>query len=115
MSEYERWESRFEVPDYIFGKAPNYFLVSCRRLLPVSGRALAVADGEGRNGVWLADQGLAVVLVSHNLVDVFEVATRITVLRLGRNVAVYEKDKTNQQEVVEAITFGAPAPEEVVA
>src|SRR2546428_164008 len=63
----------------------------------------------------LADQGLAVVLVSHNLVDVFEVATRITVLRLGRNVAVSEKDKTNQQEVVEAITFGAPAPQEVVA
>jgi D-xylose transport system ATP-binding protein len=59
----------------------------------------------------LAEQGIAVVLVSHNLVDVFEVATRITVLRLGRNVGVYEKDKTNEQEIVEAITFGAPAPE----
>jgi D-xylose transport system ATP-binding protein len=63
----------------------------------------------------LAEQGLAVVLVSHNLVDVFEVANRITVLRLGRNVGVYEKDKTNEREIVEAITFGAPAPEEVVA
>ena len=60
----------------------------------------------------LAEQGLAVVLVSHNLVDVFEVADRITVLRLGRNVGVYEKSKTNEREVVEAITFGAPAPEE---
>ena len=60
----------------------------------------------------LAEQGLAVVLVSHNLVDVFEVANRITVLRLGRNVGVYEKDKTNEREIVEAITFGAPAPEE---
>ena len=60
----------------------------------------------------LAEQGLAVVLVSHNLVDVFEVATRISVLRLGRNVGVYEKGKTNQQEIVEAITFGAPAAEE---
>jgi D-xylose transport system ATP-binding protein len=60
----------------------------------------------------LAEQGLAVVLVSHNLVDVFEVADRITVLRLGRNVGVYEKDKTNEREIVEAITFGAPAPEE---
>jgi len=60
----------------------------------------------------LAEQGLAVVLVSHNLSDVFEVATRITVLRLGRNVGVYEKDKTNQQEIVQAITAGAPAPEE---
>jgi D-xylose transport system ATP-binding protein len=60
----------------------------------------------------LAEQGLAVVLVSHNLVDVFEVANRITVLRLGRRVAVYEKDKTNQQVIVEAITFGTSAPKE---
>jgi ABC-type sugar transport system ATPase subunit len=57
----------------------------------------------------LASQGLAVVIVSHNLVDVFEVAQRITVLRLGRNVAVFERDKTSQDEIVRAITFGAPA------
>jgi D-xylose transport system ATP-binding protein len=60
----------------------------------------------------LAEQGLAVVLVSHNLVDVLEVANRITVLRLGRNVGVYEKEKTNEREIVEAITFGAPAATE---
>src|SRR5229473_1109746 len=54
----------------------------------------------------LAEQGLAVVLISHNLHDIFEVATRITVLRLGRSIAVYERAKTNQQEVVEAITAG---------
>jgi D-xylose transport system ATP-binding protein len=60
----------------------------------------------------LAEQGLAVVLVSHNLVDVFEVANKITVLRLGRSIGVYEKEKTNQQAIVEAITFGSPAPEE---
>jgi D-xylose transport system ATP-binding protein len=54
----------------------------------------------------LGDQGLAVVLVSHNLSDVFEVADRITVLRLGSNVGVYEKSATNEQEIVQAITFG---------
>jgi D-xylose transport system ATP-binding protein len=54
----------------------------------------------------LADQGLAVVIVSHNLNDVFEVAHRITVLRLGRNVGVYEREHTTQQEIVSAITFG---------
>jgi len=59
----------------------------------------------------LAEQGLAVVLVSHNLSDVFEVADRITVLRLGRTVHVYEKDNTNQQEIVQAITSGRPANE----
>ena len=65
----------------------------------------------------LGEQGLAVVLVSHNLVDVFEVANRITVLRLGRNVGVYERSKTNEQEIVEAITFGVAAAQdsEVVA
>jgi D-xylose transport system ATP-binding protein len=54
----------------------------------------------------LAEQGLAVVIVSHNLIDVFEVADRITVLRLGRNVGVYDKDATNEQEIVQAITVG---------
>ncbi|MFY9580067.1 MAG: ATP-binding cassette domain-containing protein, partial [Gaiellaceae bacterium] len=56
----------------------------------------------------LADQGLAVVLISHNLEDIFEVATRITVLRLGRDVGVYERARTTQQEVVQAITAGIP-------
>ena len=56
----------------------------------------------------LAEQGLAVVLISHNLHDIFEVATRITVLRLGRKVAEFEREKTTQQEVVHAITAGVP-------
>jgi D-xylose transport system ATP-binding protein len=59
----------------------------------------------------LATQGLAVVIISHNLLDVFEVATRITVLRLGRNVTVFDRDKTTQEELVSAITLGAPAKE----
>jgi ABC-type sugar transport system ATPase subunit len=57
----------------------------------------------------LAHQGLSVVLISHNLSDVFAVADRITVLRLGRNVGEYRKADTTQQQVVEAITSGAPA------
>ena len=63
LSEYERWEDRYATPDYIFGREPNYFLASCKPLLPKTGRALAVADGEGRNGVWLAEQGLDVVSI----------------------------------------------------
>jgi SAM-dependent methyltransferase len=55
MNEYARWQARFATPDYAFGKEPNYFLKSCRKILPPRGRALAVADGEGRNGVWLAE------------------------------------------------------------
>ena len=52
MSEYDRWEGRYAVPEYAFGKEPNYFLASCKALLPSSGRALAVADGEGRKRKW---------------------------------------------------------------
>ncbi|MEO8611193.1 MAG: ATP-binding cassette domain-containing protein [Chloroflexota bacterium] len=54
----------------------------------------------------LAQKGLAVVLISHNLHDVFEAADRVTVLRLGQNVAEYVVKETNQQEVVQAITAG---------
>jgi SAM-dependent methyltransferase len=59
--EFDRWQERFSTPEYAFGKAPNAFLVRCRLLLPSTGKVLAVADGEGRNGVWLAKQGLDVL------------------------------------------------------
>ncbi|HWG03810.1 MAG TPA: SAM-dependent methyltransferase, partial [Beijerinckiaceae bacterium] len=61
MSEYARWEGRFAAPDYIFGTAPNAFLAAQRHALPPRGQALAFADGEGRNGVWHAEQGLDVL------------------------------------------------------
>jgi D-xylose transport system ATP-binding protein len=54
----------------------------------------------------LGEQGLAVILISHNLHDIFQVADGITVLRLGQNVAEFRRKDTNQQEVVEAITAG---------
>ncbi len=54
----------------------------------------------------LADRGLAVVLISHNLHDIFEVADKITVLRLGQKVAEFQASETTQQEIVHAITAG---------
>ena len=56
----------------------------------------------------LAEQGLAVLLISHNLHDIFEVATRITVLRLGRNAGLFDRAASTQEEVVHAITAGTP-------
>lgn len=54
------WNARYDTDEYVFGTAPNVFLASqAHRLIPGQ-RALAVADGEGRNGVWLAQQGLHV-------------------------------------------------------
>jgi 2-polyprenyl-3-methyl-5-hydroxy-6-metoxy-1,4-benzoquinol methylase len=60
MSELARWNLRFAEPDYIFGTAPNRFLASKKDLFSKGERALCVADGEGRNSVWLAEQGLEV-------------------------------------------------------
>ena len=62
-SEFDRWEARFAAPEYLFGTEPNEFLREQAPLLPAHGRALAVADGEGRNGVWLAERGLDVLSV----------------------------------------------------
>jgi SAM-dependent methyltransferase len=61
MSELERWETRFAAPGYVFGTAPNAFLASQAHRLKAGQKALAIADGEGRNGVWLAEQGLDVL------------------------------------------------------
>ena len=54
----------------------------------------------------LADRGLAVMLVSHNMNDVFEVADRIAVLRLGRMVAIRPAADLNRQVVVDLMTTG---------
>ena len=53
------WDKRFSTPTYVFGEEPNAFLVSQAALLG-KGYALALADGEGRNSVWLAKQGFTV-------------------------------------------------------
>ena len=54
----------------------------------------------------LADRGLGVVIISHNLHDIFEVADRITVLRLGEHVATVRTEDSTQQDIVHAITAG---------
>ncbi len=54
----------------------------------------------------LAEKDLAVAIVTHNLHDVFEVADRIAVLRLGQRVALFDRKDTTQQDVVHAITAG---------
>jgi len=58
----------------------------------------------------LRERGLGVVVISHNLADIFDVSDRIIVLRLGRRVATFDTHATNQEAVVAAITgavFGA--------
>ncbi|MBA3468486.1 MAG: sugar ABC transporter ATP-binding protein [Herpetosiphonaceae bacterium] len=62
----------------------------------------------------LRSRGLGVVVISHNLADVFEVANRVVVMRLGRRVATFDTSQSTAQEVVGAIT-GATLPAAVAA
>lgn len=57
----EFWNTRYDRDDYLFGEDPNAFLAAHADRLRPGMTALAIADGEGRNGVWLAQQGLSVV------------------------------------------------------
>jgi cyclopropane fatty-acyl-phospholipid synthase-like methyltransferase len=62
------WNERYAGDDYHFGTEPNAFLVSQQSLLKPGLSCLAVADGEGRNGVWLAGHGLDVLSVDSSSV-----------------------------------------------
>lgn len=80
------WSKRYRDAgnDYLFGVAPNRFLAAHRQLLSAGATALSVADGEGRNSVWLAEQGLAVTALEISPVAL-EKAAR---LARGRQVEV---------------------------
>lgn len=54
------WNQRFSGEEYVFGTAPNEWLRAHAGVWPPGGRILSVADGEGRNSVWLAQQGFRV-------------------------------------------------------
>jgi cyclopropane fatty-acyl-phospholipid synthase-like methyltransferase len=68
------WNERFSGGEYLFGTAPNAFLAAQRDRLKPGMRALAVADGEGRNGVWLAQQGLDVLSIDFSPVALAKAA-----------------------------------------
>lgn len=54
------WNTRFQTENYVYGKEPNAFLKEFQKKLKSSGDALAIAEGEGRNAVYLAQQGMNV-------------------------------------------------------
>ncbi|MBS0536366.1 MAG: class I SAM-dependent methyltransferase [Proteobacteria bacterium] len=62
-TDFDHWQERFAGDDYRFGTEPNAFLKAQAQLLRMGQTALAIADGEGRNGVFLAQQGLDVLSV----------------------------------------------------
>jgi SAM-dependent methyltransferase len=78
------WNKRFENPDYIFGLEPNEYLRGHAAQLPRGSHVLCVADGEGRNSVWLAREGMRV-----EAFDISEVGVaKARKLAAAANVAV---------------------------
>jgi cyclopropane fatty-acyl-phospholipid synthase-like methyltransferase len=98
MSEQQRWETRFAAPGYTFGKEPNAFLKAQAGLLGGRKTALSVADGEGRNGVWLAEQGL----------DVLTIDFSPSALGKARTLAA-ERGVSLRTEVADVTTWRWPA------
>lgn len=86
------WNDRYAGEEYHFGTEPNAFLVSQLTRLKPGMTCLAVADGEGRNGVWLAQQGLNVLSVDGSCVAV-EKAKALAQQR-GVTMAVEQADLT---------------------
>ncbi|MFA6264298.1 MAG: class I SAM-dependent methyltransferase [Pseudolabrys sp.] len=115
-TDFEHWQARFAGDDYRFGTEPNAFLKSQAHLLRKGQGALAIADGEGRNGVFLAEQGLDVLSIDFSP----NAQAKARKLAAERNVTlrVEQADLTTREwpeatfDVVAAIFFQFAAPAE---
>jgi cyclopropane fatty-acyl-phospholipid synthase-like methyltransferase len=115
----EVWNQRYSTTDgYLFGTHPNEFLLTQQDLLKQGAYCLAVADGEGRNGIWLAERGLRVLSVDSSVVAVNK-ARRLAQQR-GVKVDVEQADLLQWDwgkerfDVVVAIFIQFAAPEQRV-
>ena len=98
-----QWHSRFQAEKYVYGKEPNVFLFEIQKKLPLTGDVLAIAEGEGRNAVFLAEQGLNVTTWDYaesglqktkRLADERGVSVKTQLVDL--NVAAWEKDQWDE-------------------
>lgn len=116
MSEYERWQTRFAAPGYLFGKEPNVFLKSQAHLLRKGQTALSIADGEGRNGVFLAGLGLDVLSIDYS--SWAQDKARALAAERGVTLRVAQADVTawvwpdNAYDVIAAIFVQFATPEQ---
>jgi 2-polyprenyl-3-methyl-5-hydroxy-6-metoxy-1,4-benzoquinol methylase len=107
------WDERYSGEDYAYGTEPNDFLVSVAGELP-RGRALCLAEGEGRNAVWLARQGLDVTAVDSSPVGL-DKATRlaekrgVTIQTVHADLAEYEIGSA-EWDVIVSIFCHLPPP-----
>lgn len=116
MSELDRWENRYAALGYHLGTEPNAFLKAQAHLLRPGQKALSVADGEGRNGVWLAEQGLAVLALEFAPTAIAKAcalaAARGVMLRVEEADVLRWNWPTEAFDVIAAIFIQFATPEE---
>lgn len=93
----DHWNARYQIDSYLFGAQPNEFLVAQAHRLSPGQRVLCVADGEGRNSVWLAKQRLDV--------EAFDIS-EVGVAKATRLAAEHDADVT--LDVASVADFGWP-------
>jgi hypothetical protein len=69
------WDERYSEPGYAYGSAPNDFLAAEVGRIHAGGRVLCLAEGEGRNAVWLAGRGFAVTAMDQSAVGLAKAAS----------------------------------------
>lgn len=113
------WDVRYQTAEYIFGDQPCEWLIMNQHRLPKSGNALALGDGEGRNGVFLAELGLQVTSVDQSEVGL----SKARDLAKERGVAIqtvqadledYEIDPESQDLIVSIYCHLTDAVRELV-
>ena len=116
--EITRWNDRFAGDDYHFGTEPNAFLASQAQRLRAGSSVLCVADGEGRNSVWLAQRGLKVTAFDVSPVGVEKArrlarAAGVTLESRAISVNDWDWDAAHYDAVVAIfIQFANPAERE---
>lgn len=83
------WDQQYDTPGFKYGLAPNAFLVSQLATLRAGGEVLVPGDGEGRNGVWLAESGFRVTTVDSSRVAV----AKAHALAAARGVAIDAREE----------------------
>jgi SAM-dependent methyltransferase len=87
------WDQRFSrSSDYLYGEKPNAWIESALPVLPQGSRVLALADGEGRNSVWLAEQGYQVLNIDYSQIGLEK--TKQLAQRRGVSVETQQADLT---------------------
>ena len=113
-NERDRWNTRFAADDYVFGIEPNAFLAAQASRLRPGMTALCVADGEGRNSVWLARKGLVVTAFDFSTAGLAK--ARALAAKAGVRVDYRESDvarwdwTATQYDVVAAIFVQFASP-----